>query len=50
MSLLPFLRGSWAVVFSPLHNAGSVHQLIHAKRSYKELVILWACEVVAHQI
>lgn len=45
-----FQGGAGRLFFCPLHTAGSVHQLIHAKRTYNELVILWACEVAARQI
>lgn len=45
-----FQGGAGWLFFCPLHTASSVHQLIHAKRAYNELVILWACEVAARQI
>lgn len=50
MSFLSFLRGAGWLGFCPLHTARSVHQLIHAKRTYNELVTLWDCEVAARQI
>lgn len=45
-----FWGGAGWLFSCPLHTAGSVHQLIHAKRTHNELVILWACEVAAGQI